>query len=33
MRLVQVSAPEGKGTNVAQTAFSVGIEQVFYSNR
>ena len=28
MRLVQVSAPEGKGTNVAQTAFSAGIEQV-----
>ncbi len=32
MRLVKVSAPNGKGANVAQTAFSVGIEQVFYSN-
>lgn len=28
MRLVKISAPNGKGTNVAQTAFSVGIEQV-----
>jgi len=28
MRLVKISAPQGKGTNVAQTAFSVGIEQV-----
>ncbi len=28
MRLVKVSAPNGKGANVAQTAFSVGIEQV-----
>lgn len=28
MRLVKISAPKGKGTNVAQAAFSVGIEQV-----
>jgi len=28
MRLVKVSAPNGKGTNIAQTAFSVGIKQV-----
>lgn len=28
MRLVKVSTPKGKGTDVAQTAFSVGIKQV-----
>ena len=28
MRLIKVSAPEGKGADVAQTAFSVGIEKV-----
>lgn len=28
MRLIKVSAPQGKGADVAQTAFSVGIEEV-----
>lgn len=27
MRLIKVSAPQGKGASVAQTAFSVGIKK------
>ena len=30
MRLIKVNAPQGKGKDVAQTAFSVGIEKVSF---